>query len=135
MASLAAVTGLRVSELTALKWEDVDFDAGEIRLTRAIVCQHVGSLKTETSRKPVPMDAGLSAVWLDWRRRCPYNQKSDYVFASAEMHNRCGHPARCRNTSDPLRSRLASRNTFAGTYSELDSRVRARSSVGRAMPF
>lgn len=86
MASLAAVTGLRVSELTALKWEDVDFNAGEIRLTRAIVCQHVGSLKTETSRKPVPMDAGLSAVLLDWRRRCPYNQDSDYVFASPEMH-------------------------------------------------
>jgi integrase len=74
MASLAAVTGLQVSELTALRWEDVDFNAGEIRLTRAIVCQHVGSLKTETSRKPVPMDAGLSAVLLDWRRRCPYNQ-------------------------------------------------------------
>ncbi len=86
MASLAAVTGWRVSELTALKWEDIDFSAGEICLTRAIVCQHIGSLKTETSRKPVPMDAGLSAVLLDWRRRCPYNQDSDYVFASPEMH-------------------------------------------------
>jgi integrase len=84
MAFLAAVTGLRVSELTALKWADIDFSAGEIRLTRAIVCQHVGSLKTEPSQKPVPIDAGLSAVLLDWRRRCPYNQDSDYVFASAE---------------------------------------------------
>lgn len=86
MASLAAVTGLRVSQPTALKWADVDFNAGEIRLTLAIVCQHVGSLKTITSRKQVPMDAGLSAVLLDWRRRCPYNQDSDYVFASPEMH-------------------------------------------------
>ncbi len=88
MAFLAAVTGLRVSELLALKWEDVDFTAGEIRLTRAIVCQHVGPLKTAASQKPVPMDAGLSALLLDWRGRCPYNQESDYVFASAEKHGK-----------------------------------------------
>lgn len=88
MAFLAAVTGLRVSELLALKWADVEFAAGEIRLTRAIVCQHVGSLKTETSAKPVPMNAGLSALLLDWRQRCPYNQDSDYVFASPEMHGK-----------------------------------------------
>lgn len=86
MTFLAAVTGLRVSELLALKWEDADFVAGEIRLTRAIVCQHVGPLKTAASQKPVPMDAGLSALLLDWRGRCPYNQDSDYVFASAVKH-------------------------------------------------
>jgi len=86
MTFLAAVTGLRVSELLALKWEDVDFAAEEIRLTRAIVCQHVGSLKTAASQKPIPMDAGLSALLLDWRGRCPYNRNSDYVFASAEKH-------------------------------------------------
>jgi integrase len=88
MTFLAAVTGLRVSELLALCWKDVDFEAGEIHLTRAIVCQHIGALKTETSGKPVPMDAGLSALLLDWRHRCPYNQDSDYVFGSTEMHGK-----------------------------------------------
>jgi hypothetical protein len=34
------------------------------------------------------MDAGLSALLLDWRGRCPYNQDTDYVFASAEMEGR-----------------------------------------------
>jgi len=86
MTFLAAVTGMRVSELLALKWEDVNFAAGEIRLTRAIVCQHVGPLKTEASQKPVPMDTGLSALLLDWRGRCPYNQESDYVFGSPEKN-------------------------------------------------
>ncbi|HUO14887.1 MAG TPA: site-specific integrase [Verrucomicrobiae bacterium] len=85
MTFLAAVTGLRVSELLALKWEDVDFAAEEIRLTRAIVCQHIGPLKTAASHKPIPMDAALSAALLDWRRHCAYNQESDFVFASAEM--------------------------------------------------
>lgn len=86
MTFLASVTGLRVSELLALRWEDVDFAAGEIHLTRAIGCQHVGPLKTEASYKPVPMDPSLSALLLDWRGRCPYNQSTDYVFASPEKH-------------------------------------------------
>ena len=86
MAFLAALTGLRVSELLALKWEDVHFSAGEIMLTRAIVCQHVGPLKTAASQKPVPMDSGLAALLLDWRGRCPYNQEKDYVFASPDMN-------------------------------------------------
>jgi integrase len=88
MAFLAAVTGLPVSELLALKWSDVNFAAEEILLNRAIVCQHVGALKTEASRKPIPMHSGLAAVLLDWRGRCPYNQDMDYVFASAEKQGR-----------------------------------------------
>ena len=86
MTFVAAVTGLRVSELMAIKWSDVDFATGEIHLTRAIVCQHVGPLKTAASQKPVPMDIGLSSLLLDWRGRCPYNQSTDYIFASAEKH-------------------------------------------------
>jgi integrase len=84
MTFLAAVTGLRVSELLALKWEDVDFAAGEMDLTRAIVCQHVGPLKTAASQKPFRWmrGCGLSALLLDWRGRCPYNREQDYVFAS-----------------------------------------------------
>jgi integrase len=88
MTFLAAVTGLRVSELLALKWEDVDLDAAEIHLTRAIWCQHVGPMKTAASQKPIPMDAGLAALLLDWRGKCLYNQDTDYVFASAEMHGK-----------------------------------------------
>ena len=83
---LAAVTGLRVSELLALKWDDVHFGSLEISLTRGIVHQHVGPLKTEASSKPIPMDASLAEVLFDWRGRCPYNQPQDWVFASPEMH-------------------------------------------------
>jgi integrase len=82
---LAACTGLRVSELLALKWADIHFDKGEIRPARAIVDQVVGSLKTEASGKAVPMDAALAEALFDWRGRCPYNQDGDYLFASPDM--------------------------------------------------
>lgn len=88
MVFIAAATGLRVSELLAIQWGDVNFAAGELNLSRGIVSQHIGPLKTETSRKPVPMDSALAAALLDWRERCPYNQDSDYVFASADRHGK-----------------------------------------------
>jgi integrase len=43
-------------------------------------------LKTESSRKLVPLGDELADVLLDWRGRCPYNQEEDYVFASVEKH-------------------------------------------------
>ena len=52
----------------------------------ALVRQHIGVMKTEASRKPVPLDAGLADVLLDWRRRCPYYQEADYTFASPDKN-------------------------------------------------
>jgi integrase len=57
MVLFAATTGLRRSELFALKWRDVDFTDLEIRVTRSIFQQVVGDCKTEGSRRPVPIDA------------------------------------------------------------------------------
>ena len=83
---VAVTTGLRVSELLGLKWGDVDFTRGEIRLSRGIVRQHVGQMKTEASQKPVPMDSGLAIVLARWRDIAPYNQGGDYIFASPDKH-------------------------------------------------
>ena len=83
---VAVTTGFRVSELLGLKWADMDFTAGEIHLSRGIVRQHIGEMKTEASRKPVPLDAGLADVLLGWRGRCPYNQDADYIFGSPDKN-------------------------------------------------
>jgi len=85
MVFVAATTGLRVSELLALRWQDCDFEAGEIRLTRGIVRQRETAMKTEASRKPIPLESGLADVFTDWRAQCAYNQPGDYIFASLEM--------------------------------------------------
>jgi len=85
MVFLASTTGLRVSELLALKWHDINFEALEICLNRGVVHQVIGDLKTEASRKPLPLDSDLAQSLLAWRRMSPFNQEDDWVFASPEM--------------------------------------------------
>jgi integrase len=79
---LDAATGLRVSELLALRWSDVDFENLEISVTRSIWHQIVGDCKTEASAKPVPMDNYMAEDLLRWRRKSPYPMDDDWVFAS-----------------------------------------------------
>jgi integrase len=62
---LAVTTGLRRSELLALKWKDVDFENKQIQVTRSIVNSVVGSCKTESSQKPVPAHDELLGLCLD----------------------------------------------------------------------
>jgi integrase len=88
MVFLAAVTGLRVSELLALKWGDVNFDSLEISLNRGVVHQVIGDLKTEASRKPLPLDPDLAQSLLEWQRVAVFNTQHDWVFASPEMRGK-----------------------------------------------
>jgi integrase len=79
---LDAGTGLRMSELFALKWRDINFQSNEISITRSIVFQVVGPCKTEASQKPIPLDAYLAEVLKTWREYTPYRKPDDWVFAS-----------------------------------------------------
>jgi integrase len=64
MVFLDAVTGLRRSELFALKWEDINFEDLQINVQRSIYMNVIGNCKTEASRKPVPLDPILAAeLW------------------------------------------------------------------------
>jgi integrase len=51
---------LRLSELLALRWRDVDFDNLELSVIRSIWHQVVGGCKTEASAKPVPLDGYMA---------------------------------------------------------------------------
>ena len=82
---LAAATGLRVSELLGIRWDDVDFDSLELRVTRSIWHQKIGDCKTEASAKPVPLDGYMAEDLLQWRKRSPYPMQGDWVFASPTM--------------------------------------------------
>jgi integrase len=68
---------LRRGELGEVKWEDIDFEEKELTPKRSIVKQHVGSLKAEKSKNPVPLDDDLIEELLAWRQQTPYSEDGD----------------------------------------------------------
>jgi len=60
MVLLAGCLGLRVSEIMALKWSDVDFKRRAMLVQRSIVHGRVDDVKTEYSRDVVPLDVQVA---------------------------------------------------------------------------
>jgi len=85
---LAVTTGLRRSELFALKWKDVDFQGKQICVTRSIVQNVIGVCKTESSQKPVPAHDDLMKALREWRGQTPYQSSESWVFASPANQGR-----------------------------------------------
>jgi integrase len=83
MVTLAVTTGLRRSELFALRWGDVNFSYLEISVRRSIYLGTIGDCKTEASRKPVPVNERIAAdLWL-WKETSKYSGSDDWIFASS----------------------------------------------------
>ena len=85
---VAATTGLRISEVLGLKWKDIDWKALQMEVTRSVVDGIVGKCKTETSRRPVPIDEFTTAELLAWKRETAYAEPEDWVFASERVQGR-----------------------------------------------
>jgi len=88
MALLDASTGLRASELTGLRWEDVDFDSGVLHVRRGVVSAVVGEVKTDASKSQLPLAPFMLNVLAAWRRETPYARPSDWIFASPRMRGK-----------------------------------------------
>jgi integrase len=92
MVLLDVTTGLRRSELFALKWKDVDFSNLMIGVERSVFLGVIGNCKTATSRQPIPFSLNVAAeLWL-WKEATPYNEPEDWVFASPRREGK--HPLR-----------------------------------------
>jgi len=78
----AIFTGLRASELRALRWADIDLRRGELHIRqRADRYRKIGPLKTKGSRRTVPLPPMLVNVLRTWKLACPKNDL-DLAFAS-----------------------------------------------------
>jgi len=82
MVILDLATGLRCSELFALKWCDVMWDDLTLLVRRGIVDTVVSDVKTEYSRAGMPLDPALAEVLLNWQRTTEFNKPEDWIFAS-----------------------------------------------------
>lgn len=67
MAIVAMCTGLRVSEILALRWEHIDFNAGTMFVQQGVVNGRIGKVKTEASQDEVPLDAAFAEALLKWK--------------------------------------------------------------------
>ena len=84
MALMAALTGLRVSEILGLRWGDVDLGEALIHLRRGVVNQEISELKTVGSRRPLPIPTILVQALTEWMKQTSFNQTQDWVFASPQ---------------------------------------------------
>ena len=123
---LAVTTGLRRSEIFALKWKDVDFHAKQIHVTRSIVQNVVGLCKTESSQKPVPAHNDLVEALREWHGQTPYQSSESWVFASPVNQGRWPYLAQqiMRRHILPVARKLGITkrigwHTFRHTYSTL----------------
>lgn len=69
---VALKTGLRVGELLALKWEDVDLVAGQIIVRRTLWCGQEGPPKGGSNRKVPLSDEAIAALKADRHLKGPY---------------------------------------------------------------
>lgn len=82
MTITAAASALRRSEVRGLKWGDLDFDRLWFHLKRGVVRKMETGLKTEASRRGIPMLPELAEVLRQWHDSTPYPGPDDWVFAS-----------------------------------------------------
>jgi len=82
MVALAIATGLRCSELFALKWSDFDWANSTMFVRRAIVDGVEDEVKTKYSKAGLPLNQTLAELLLRWKRRSKFQSEEDWVFAS-----------------------------------------------------
>ena len=79
----AAATGARLGEVLALRWRDLDLEAGVCRIERQLTREgRECPPKTEAGERTVPLPGALVGELRAWRLRSPWSQPDDFVFAS-----------------------------------------------------
>ena len=78
---VAAMTGLRLGELLALRWRDVDWVAGVIRVRRNYVRGRYGTPKSRRSSRAVPMADEVGGVLDRLFQASAFQGDDDHVFA------------------------------------------------------
>jgi integrase len=82
MALVCVCFGLRISECLALRWSDVDWLNGKLRIERGIVEQNIDDVKTDGSRKVMSIDKELLELLKLWKQKTQFPSNEDWIFAS-----------------------------------------------------
>jgi len=82
MALLQLCLGLRVSEMLAIRWKDVDWLGSNLNIEHGIVNQQLDSVKTKGSRKVMRLDPAIRSILSAWKRQTEFNGLDDWLFPS-----------------------------------------------------
>lgn len=86
---VAICTGLRVSEILALRWSRIHFDRLTMIIKVKAVNGRIGRVKTEWAEDELPLDPDFAAELLGWKAQCRQTP-GDSVFPSP-VTDRCYH--------------------------------------------
>jgi integrase len=111
----ALYTGMRLSELLALTWAEVDFEARVVRVRAQLSRAHPGAParrvapKTRAAVRDIPLAPQLATVLARERRRTNFARDDDYVFAT-----RLGRPLGQRNVARTALAHAVKRSRLDG---------------------
>jgi integrase len=83
----AAMTGIRQSELIALRWRDIDFGAQRIRVVEGYVRGEFNDPKSEESSRSVPMSTRVAQALSDLSETTKFPRTGDLVFCHPDTGN------------------------------------------------
>jgi integrase len=82
IALLCVSFGLRISECLALRWSDIDWLNGLLRVERGIVERHVDEVKTAGSRRDLHITGEMLDTLKQWKQTTQFSAQEDWIFAS-----------------------------------------------------
>ena len=96
----AIFTGLRLSELRGLTWDNVDLAEGVIRVRqRADLHNKMGPPKSEAGKRDVPLAPLVINTLKEWRLACPasslklaFPTKTGGIISGSNLHRQCWRP-------------------------------------------
>ena len=87
IASIAAFTGMRQGELRSLKWEDINFEVGQINITHSVTDDRIDSENTKAGRikkqsltRKVELNIELIKRLKEFKIRKGSPRKTNYIF-------------------------------------------------------
>ena len=99
----ATMTGLRQGELLALRWRDVDWSAGRVRIRQNYVRGHWGTPKSRRGSRSVPLADRVGGELERHFQRSAYQADDDLVFAHPHTGQVLDHSALSRRYKKALR--------------------------------